>query len=369
MKRVWIATSQDEFDRCKRDGLNVVLLDFSKPLEADEFVFVGPGCRQAMEEFRARGISETELSFFEDGQIKDWNWDFHRSIDRLDEAKPSKYLPCGISGLGNVMQWRLPELGIVAGPFGAGKSLFVQILAQDFVFQNKMPASLTCWEDQAHEIREALGRFSRTAQFEGQEEFRERFLSMFSTTVVKYDTDRRMSVHFDRIRYENKRYGTKFFVLDPWNEFDHEKSYKQTEGEYVISVLNVANRLAHELNIIIILTTHVSGEHVSTDGKIKGFRISHAFGSSQYGNKVHRGFCIVRSRNHGDQTHTIVRHDKAKEEDRFKRKGSGDYDSEPFVRRMGRVETLAFEYCSNTNSLYYDAKVSTSEEIVKIWGS
>ena len=369
MRRLWVATDQAELDRCLGDGLDVILFDPTKSVEADEFVFVGPGCRKAMETFRAGGISETELSYFEDGKIKDWNWDFHRSLDQLDEAKPSKYLPCGISGLGNVLQWRPPEVGIIAGPFGAGKSLFAQILAQDFVFHNKMPASLTCWEDQAHEIREAFGRFAKTTKFDGQEEFRDRFISMFSTPVIKYDTDRRMSVHFERIKYENRRWGTKFFVLDPWNEFDHEKSHKQTEGEYVISVLNVANRLAHELNIIIILTTHVSGEYVSTDGKIKGFRISHAFGSSQYGNKVHRGFCIVRSRNHGDQTHMVVRHDKAKEEDRFRRRGSGNYEEEPFLRRMGRVETLAFEYCSDNNSLYYDAKVSASDEIVKIWGS
>ncbi len=368
MKRLWVATDADTLASLRGAGKEAMALDaFTDPQDV-EIVLVGPGAKEAMFALRAHGVPAERLSWFGDGRIKHFHWDNHRPLSHFSEPREFKYLPCGISGMTNVVQWRLPEVGVVAGPFGCGKTLFVTVLAQDFVRQSGLPALLTCWEDEEDEIRAGVQKYRDTAANFRPDEgaLRDKFLDMIHVTAVDEDRNRRISEHFERVQYYAKRFGTKFFVLDPWNEFDHERHSKQTEGDYVINVLTTAKRMAAELKIIMLFTTHVSAEFISPTGDIKPFRLSNAFGSSQFGNQAHRGFCVVRSKKWGEQSHMVVRHDKAKQEHMFARNDDGDFK---LVRkRMGIRETMVFEYSSKTNCLYWDRAISESDEVRKIWG-
>jgi len=254
------------------------------------------------------------------------------------------------------MHWRLPELTLIAGPYAAGKSLFAQILAQDFVARNDQWASLTCWEDQVDEIRDGLVRYRDSTIVPAQ--MKSEFLSRFRLTIVDDDTEREISKHFERIEYENKRFGIKFFVLDPWNEFEHRKADRQTEGDYVINVLTAATKLCNRLRIIIVLTTHVSAEFISHGEGFKPFRLAHAFGSSQFGNKVHRGFCIARTRKWNALSHMIIRQDKVKLESIIQTDSEGR--SIIHKARMGYPDTMAFIYDPMVNTIHHDGQASVS---------
>lgn len=357
MKRLYIATNSEEYLKYDQAGLSVVQLDFTKPLEADEFVFIGPGAREAMLEFRARGVAAEELSYVHEGKIRHFHWDLYSSADMLPDWKPGQYKPCGIDGLSKVVRWRFPELIVAAGPYSGGKSLFLQILAQDFVRATSLPASITAWEDQGSRIKAGLIRYRESVMREEGEEFKKNFLSMFQIAKIDSSRDRLLKDYMDLVEYQAKRFGTKFFVFDPWNEFDHQKSQKQNETEYVREVMKDFRRLVDKLSIILALSTHVSAEYIGNDGSIKPFKIAHSFGSSQFGNKADRGFCVMRTDKWAEdgETHMLVRQDKVKEED------------QPGMDAMGKRATMLFKYYPSHNTIYYDGKASSEESVQKIW--
>lgn len=335
--------------------------------ETTEFVAVADNliaARVLMKEMRARGIPPEQLSYQDGDKVRDFYWLEQRLIREVEEPKDQKFLRCGIAGFTHALRWRLPEVVVVAGPYASGKSLFAQVLAQDFARMHSAGVSLTCWEDQADEIKAGLIRYRDTAMQREGEEFRSNFLDLFRVTTVPASQDRKISEHLDRMRYQAKRFGTKFFVLDPWNEFDHEKSSKQSETEYVREVMKAVRRLADELKIIVLITTHVAAEFIGNDGSIKPFRVAHAFGSSQFANKMDRGFCVIRTDKWGPQTHMLVRQDKVKLEDRWT--GVGE-ERRKIQERMGNKGTFVFEYSAETNSLYWDAEISNREDVQKIW--
>ncbi len=366
MKR-YIVRNPSEISDAHQFGIVAEAIEECSPLEDHEVVVTcGPHALALMQDLRSRGVAPERLSYFDPvaGRERDFYWADQKLIREVQTTDGQKFLRCGISGFSSTLRWRLPEVVVVAGPYGSGKSLFAQILAQDFARHHSAGVSLTCWEDQADEIRSGLIRYRDTAMREDGDKFRELYLDLFRVTTVPAGQDRKISEHLDRMRYQAKRFGTKFFVLDPWNEFDHEKASKQSETEYVREVMKAIRRLADELQIITLITTHIAAEFIGHDGSIKPFRVAHAFGSSQFANKMDRGFCVARTDKWGPQTHMLVRQDKVKLEDRWG--GSGD-GRRVIQERMGMKGTFVFEYSSDTNSLYWDRKISESEDVQKIW--
>jgi hypothetical protein len=331
----------------------------------DRIVFTGPQAVQRMMEVRSQGIGTQHLWWLDGHHERDFGWGPHKWLSDIKAPADEKYLTCGIAKLGSIVNWRLPELVVVAGPYAAGKSLFVQVLAQDFVYHNDSYASLTCWEDQADEIRDGAVRY-RDSEIVAQHRKAD-FLNRFRTIDVTDDSERRMSEHFKRIEEESVQLGIKFHVLDPWNEFVDERKKlggRQTDGEYVIDVLTTAAKLVNKLKIILIITTHVGAEFISHGDSLKTFRIANAFGTSQFGNKAHRAFCITRTRMWDEvNSHMVVRQDKVKLEDKIFR----SEDGKPAIlkKRMGVQDTLAFKFSPNVNTLHHDG--AATDEARKLW--
>lgn len=328
----------------------------------DEIVLTGPKAEERMRQLRSTGIAPERLNWMDGDKVRDFMWGSYRWADDLPQTVADKYLICGIDGLGKRVNWRLPELVIVAGPAGHGKSMFCQVLAQDFVNRNDQWVSLTCWEDQIDEMRDGFQAYRDSTAVPAHR--KGDFLSRFRMTIAEDDSEREINAHFKRIEFEHKRFGIKFFVLDPWNEFDHRVNTKQTMADYVIRVLTEGAILANKLKIILLITTHVAAEFISTQGDdIKPFKLANAFGTSQFGNKAHRGFCIARTRAWNPASHMIVRQDKVKLEDKLTFDGGG----KPTLlkRRMGYTDTMAFLYDQRVNALHYDE--ASSIEARKKW--
>ena len=332
----------------------------------DRIIFAGAKAKEHMAEVRAAGIAPRHLWWMDGDRERDFSWGPHKWLSDITEPVDEKYLTCGITKLGGILNWRLPELVVVAGPYAAGKSLFCQILAQDFVYQNDSYASLTCWEDQADEIRDGAIRYrDSTIVADGR---RKDFLNRLRTIDVTDDSERRMSAHFQRIEDETNQLGIRFHVLDPWNEFIDERRRiggRQTDGEYVIDVLTAAAKLVNKLKIVLIITTHVAAEYISQGKELKTFRIANAFGTSQFGNKSHRAFCIARTRMWDEtRSHMVVRQDKVKLEDKLYRRDDGG-DMVLLKKRMGIQDTLGFKFDPRANTLDHDLFATT--EARKLW--
>jgi archaellum biogenesis ATPase FlaH len=346
-----------EWDR----GVN--LLDLKN---YDRIIFAGAKAKDRMRDVRSAGIAPKHLWWLDGaGRERDFGWGPHKWLSDITNPPDEKYLTCGITKLGGIVNWRLPELVVVAGPYAAGKSLFCQILAQDFVYRNDSYASLTCWEDQADEIRDGAIRYRDSTIVDDAR--RKDFLNRFRTIDVTDDSERKMSEHFLRIEEETTQLGIRFHVLDPWNEFLDERkreSYRQTDGEYVIDVLTKAAKLVNKLKIILIITTHVAAEYISQGKELKTFRIANAFGTSQFGNKAHRAFCITRTRMWDEvRSHMIVRQDKVKLEDKIYCRDDGSVHV--LKKRMGIQDTLGFKFDPRANTLDHDLSATT--EARKLW--
>src|SRR5262249_50255862 len=145
-----------------------------------------------------------------------------------------------------------------------------------------------------------------------------------------------------------------FFVVDPWNELDFLQPRDQTETQHMRELMTRFRRLAHSLQIVLVIVTHLSARSYDEHGGIKPFRVANAAGSVQYGNKCDRGICVLRTgkiaehSSIGAQEHMLLHFDKAKNEE-----------------TQGARGTVAVAFDPKTMSLTKDA--GATEEARKQW--
>jgi hypothetical protein len=304
----------------------------------------------------SRGVSKIRLKYVEIDAIsslseaikrpKHLYWDDAGPLSEVQEEEDFPVYESGFPFLDPNLKWRFPELGIVAGPYGSGKSILAQMLATRFIGVHGEAmgcrALLCSWEDLATEIRRNVCAHAKHFG-NGVADMLDR-MHYVRRAVTE---DRLISWYMDLVRFYVETFNARFFVLDPWNELDHQKGVRQNETEYVLDMMKEFRRLVDELKIILIIVTHVPSKFIRGDGAIEPFRIGHAFGSTQFAAKADRGFCVVRSRSLGAD-HMVVRFDKVKVE-----------------RLMGRKGTVALKYDEDRHAVSYDK--SATEQVRDIW--
>jgi hypothetical protein len=362
VKRCWLTI--DNQDRQNLLEVNETVWSLEDVEQADlsarEIIVVGPAAR-AKEEALAlasRGIDAAKLSYVDlhkgddfykrIGKPKHLFWDDVVSIRDLEVEEDFPVWPSGIGFLDKNLGWgwRLPELGILCGPYGCGKSTLGQILALNFAHGAAREvgggAMLCSWEDLSEEVKRNVGNFARAR---GADDLND------SVHFVRRraSEERLMSWYIGLVRYHKRRFGTRFFFLDPWNEMDHKRDPKQLETDYVKDIMRVMRDVVDQEQIIQLIATHIPGKFMKGDGGIEPFKIGHAFGSSNFGNKADRGICLVRTKTMEPRRgHSVIRLDKAKVE-----------------RKMGHRGTVAAWLDDQRFSLEYDGTATIS--VQDIW--
>ncbi len=320
----------------------------------------GDAALDAAKNLASRGIKPTRISYVDLGPLDDFQqavgrpkhffWSDAVALEDLPEDQADLVLmKSGVGFLDKNLSWgwRLPELGVIAGSYGSGKSTVGQYLAASFVDGPgraiDASALLCSWEDIGSEVKANINCYQTWSGGERD------LLKKIHFVRRGPNEDRLISWYKDLVRYYHERYNTKFFILDPWNEMDHVKDIKQSETDYVRDVMKDLRRLVDELKIILIVATHVPAKIIKGNGEIEPFKIAQAFGSSQFGNKADRGICILRAKK-WDPTngHTILRLDKAKVEG-----------------KMGIRGTLGLRFDRNKFRFEYDAYVT--ESVRDVW--
>lgn len=366
MSRSWL-TDSDEVYRLLTDNKQPVfrLSDLGQaPLSDGEVIVVAAGDRakeQAIS-LRERGIAAERLSYVdiqpEDDLLdrmrnpKHFFWDDVCWLSELENTQEGMtLLEPGLPMLGS-WRWRVPELCVLAGPYGCGKSTLGQILAAHFVRlhgDTHGRAMLCSWEDLSAEVFNNMQRFGESHGIRDM-------TSKVAFVRRNASEDRLVSWYMDLVRYHRKRYGTRFFFLDPWNEMDHIKDVRQSETDYVRDIMKETRRLVDEEQIIQIVATHVSAKYVRGNGEIEPFKIAHSFGSSQFANKSDRGICLVRTKTYDQDTrsepgtggHAVIRLDKSKIE-----------------QAMGKKMTVAARFDYRAFDYRYDPHVTS--ELKDVW--
>jgi archaellum biogenesis ATPase FlaH len=319
-------------------------------LSADEIIVVGRAAEAKGKalSLTARGIDATRLSyvdllpgddfFVRIGKPKHMFWDDVVPVSELNAEEDFAVYPTGLGFLQKNLgwYWRLPELVIMCGPYGCGKSTLGQVLATCFVNEKETGralgsgAMLCSWEDLESEVFRNVRNFAQANDVPDM-------VGKIHFVRRRASEERLVSWYMDLVRYHRRRFGTRFFFLDPWNEMDHQRDPRQMETDYVKDAMRAFRDLVDQEQIILVIATHIPGKFIRGDGSIEPFKIGHAFGSSNFGNKADRGICLVRTKKFDPRNgHAIIRLDKAKVERKMGHRGT--------VAARLDVDRFALEY-------------------------
>jgi hypothetical protein len=130
------------------------------------------------------------------------------------------------------------------------------------------------------------------------------------------------------------------------------KDYKDTETEYINKILRELREFTAVHKVIMCVVTHVSSKSFTDEGKVKPFRVANAHGSSHFGKKCDRGFCVARTRAlAAGENRMIIRFDKAKDEE-----------------SMGDIGDIAVAFDRDRIDLAYDSSATMELRNMEGWG-
>lgn len=103
------------------------------------------------------------------------------------------------------------------------------------------------------------------------------------------------------------RFGVQGFVLDPWNEIEHQIPAHMQQTDYVGMALAKVKRWQRKHNIKTWIVAHPTKIHADKDGKTRVASLYDIAGSSNWANKVDNGIVIHRSEDAADTTEVYIK--------------------------------------------------------------
>lgn len=258
----------------------------------------GPGCKDANDALREYGVEHL--------------------MDLLDDVKP--HIPTDIVDMVSVTSaqrqtWDVgwphlrdklkittPELMIVTGEPGAGKSQWAYNLMLEMARLHRMNGLYIQFEDHPSRLKkDALAyanewtRPQNTDQHCGDDaaEWVRRRIYTVEPPAIGDDTPE-MTLEWVKDKIEAAVYqkGCKIVILDPWNEIEHCWDRNQSETQYTNNALRDLKGWARRLNICLIIVTHPSKAVQSKD--IEEINLYDISGSSAWNNKADHGVVLKR---------------------------------------------------------------------------
>jgi archaellum biogenesis ATPase FlaH len=271
-------------------------------------------------------------------KAQDIFWHEERPLLNWDAPPSVQGQSSGITFLDKYLRWTCPELVIIAGPCGCGKSTFARLLGYQWVDsigrRNNTRLSIVGWEDRLSTVKREVERYALRGKTSGalSSDQARRLVDMESRigwTQRHPDEDRLIDWYCELVEHRcRSRHAARFFVFDPFNEHDATRAPNQTETQYVGEMMKKFRKMVDRLGIILIVVTHVSAKSYDESGAIKPFRVANASGSVQFGNKADRGICILRTNALSEKAslvaedHMVLHFDKFKDEETMGRKGT-----------------------------------------------
>lgn len=243
--------------------------------------------------------------------------------DLLDRAEPMA--PTNIIGLSDVpaisdrpaypvvwgslrekLIFTTPELLVITGEPGAGKSQFAFALMLEMARLYRMNGFVIQFEDHVSRLKkDALAyaqRWSKNNALPGahahcgddpEEWVRRRIYTVPPPNIGDDEPDMTLAWVKAQVEAAVLQKGCKFVILDPWNEIEHCWGGNESETQYTNRALRELKSWTRRLNIVLCIVTH-PGKQVAqkTIDEISLYDVS---GSAAWKNKADHGVIVKRS--------------------------------------------------------------------------
>lgn len=239
-------------------------------------------------------------------------WWSKPSVRRMSELPPRPDKPCwstGVEGLAPYMNLRPGDLSVWTGIPSHGKSTFLNHLLCRFVELHGSVVGFASFEQEPTTDHRRLLRAWKTATM-AQVDPELDFDYWHLPDEARDRVDRWIDLHFcfvdadqdsedeylnlvwmkDAIEAAVKRFGAQVFVIDPWNELEHEWPRHETQTQYIGRAIRDLRRLANKLWIHIAIVAHPT--------KMKGGEVPTLYdidGSANWANKPDLGVVVYRT--------------------------------------------------------------------------
>lgn len=233
-----------------------------------------------------------------------WNRPSVRTMADIPPAPFRSAFMAGIDGFDELFRFRMGDLSVWTGIPGHGKSTFINhVMASLSVEQNWHVTFASFEQDPSSDHRRALRSWYLMGSPEhctdDQIKNADDWIN-HSFTFVCHDADSEeemlnLSWLIDCMKAAVFRHGCKVFVIDPWNELEHDKPRDMTLTEYTGAAIRELRRQARSLNVHIAIVAHPA--KMSADDDMPGlYAISD---SAHWANKPDLGAVVYRDTDTG----------------------------------------------------------------------
>lgn len=222
----------------------------------------------------------------------------------------------GWAGLEDHMLFRIPELVVLTGNAGSGKSLFALNLGANLARIHGLKGALLQFED--HPERN-LGHLLTYAEAWKAEipDARAWVTNMFRSIAPMEISDNDEGYTFEWIKMRMREavlvHGCKWIIIDPWNEIEHNWAKGDNESLYTNRALAQLKAQARRLQIILIVVTH-PGKQGAAKTDVSDITLYDVSGAAAWKNKADHGIILMRQEG---STEVFVKVDKVKDHDRM----------------------------------------------------
>jgi len=193
-----------------------------------------------------------------------------------------------------------PELIVVTGEPGSGKSEFAAVFGANLANYHGLPGAILQFEDRSSRVRDTLVRYAmsqvpscKDSRQRAQEWVDQYFRTIEPEQNIDLDVDYNLEWLQSTLREARTRHGCRWAIIDPWNELEHIWDRTQSEAVYTNDALRRIKRLSRAYQMIIFIVAHPSKE----GGRVKEIADLDLYciaGSAAWNNKADHGIIVHR---------------------------------------------------------------------------
>lgn len=224
----------------------------------------------------------------------------------------------GWPGLDEHLKLVIPELAVVTGAPGAGKSTWTLALGANLAQVHGLKGALLQFEDNPERNRNELiryrmsvmGREGGEARAEAVTWIDTMFRTVAPSETVDEETDFDLPWLREAIEEAAGRHGCRWLIIDPWNEVEHLWAKSENEAVYLNRAIRMLKRIMRRFQIMIFIVAHPTKEGGKQPNiqDMTGYDIA---GGAVWKNKSEH--LIIIHRDEKNPTTTFVKVDKSKD--------------------------------------------------------